>query len=122
MPWVRDAWGSTSTSRTRRPALARVPPRLRQLDDLPTPPFLFSNAITATAPPSAARVAKGNASRRVIGRRGREAPGKSPALRAATRLGNGCGPGLDHDGRPGPLKFGAGEGVSGPPGSGGPGA
>ena len=53
-PCVRLAWGSASSSRTRRPWRASVPARWWQVEVLPTPPFLFRNAIvwaTAWDPP-----------------------------------------------------------------------
>src|SRR4051794_11650968 len=50
-PWVRLACGSLSTSRTLRPALARVPARWWQVDVLPTPPFWFNAVMTGMVPP-----------------------------------------------------------------------
>src|SRR3954447_12995187 len=47
-PWVSEACGSASISRTRRPSRARVPARWWHVDDLPTPPFWLSRVTTGT--------------------------------------------------------------------------
>src|SRR5918998_4398806 len=61
-PWVREDWGSASTSRTRRPCLARTPPRLAVSVVFETPPFWFSITTTGTVrPPGLTRVAPRNA-------------------------------------------------------------
>ena len=43
-PWVSDACGSMSTSRTRRPSLAKAPARWWQVEVLPHPPLRLSIA------------------------------------------------------------------------------
>src|SRR3954469_6670606 len=45
-PLVRLPWGSTSTRRTRRPAIASEAARLMVVVVLPTPPFWFATATT----------------------------------------------------------------------------
>src|SRR4051794_2950382 len=47
-PCVRLAWGSLSTSSTRRPSWASVPARWWQVLVLPTPPFWLSMVTTGT--------------------------------------------------------------------------
>src|SRR5882724_4720867 len=49
-PWVKDACASLSRSKTRRPALASVPPMWWQLLVLPTPPLALTRANVMAMP------------------------------------------------------------------------